>query len=56
MDIEGWEAEWLNSLSNKQLNKFLQMVIEFHNPFNERELNMFNKLCENHYMNTFSWK
>jgi hypothetical protein len=50
MDIEGAEVEWLNSLSNEQLNKFSQMVIEFHNPFNEIELNMFNKLCENHYI------
>lgn len=50
MDIEGAEVDWLNSLSDEQLNKFSQIVIEFHNPFTEKEQKMFNKLCENHYL------
>ena len=33
MDIEGGEYDWLHSLSKKQLNKFQQIVIEFHKPF-----------------------
>ena len=54
MDIEGAEVNWLNSLSSEQLSNFSQMVIEFHNPFSEKEQRMFNKLCETHVFNTFS--
>jgi hypothetical protein len=53
MDIEGTEVNWLNSLSSEQLSNFSQMVIEFHNPFSEKEQRMF-KLCETHVFNTFS--
>ena len=48
MDIEGGEIPWIQSLNNEQLNKFEQIVIEFHNPFLEVEV--FNKLNKNHYL------
>jgi len=34
MDIEGYEYSWLNSLSSEQMDKFSQITIEFHKPFN----------------------
>lgn len=30
MDIEGWEYQWLNKMTESQLKKFTQIVIEFH--------------------------
>jgi len=50
MDIEGGEVEWIKSLNNEQLNKFNQIVIEFHFPFSDKEVNMFDKLNKNHYL------
>jgi hypothetical protein len=50
MDIEGGEISWINSLSDRQINKFEQIVIEFHNPFSEKEIEVFNKLNKNHYL------
>jgi hypothetical protein len=50
MDIEGWEEPWINSLSNEQLNKFSQIVIEFHSPFNIKEQYMFEKLNSTHVL------
>lgn len=35
IDIESYEYRWLNTLSLDQLNKFKQIVIEFHYPFTE---------------------
>jgi hypothetical protein len=35
MDIETYEYRWLLSLTEEQLNKFKQIVIEFHFPFSE---------------------
>jgi hypothetical protein len=35
MDIETYEFRWLQTLTVEQLNKFTQIVIEFHFPFNE---------------------
>jgi len=56
MDIEGAEYPWLNSLSEEQLNKFKQIVIEFHgindDTFNtklEDKIAIFNKLSNTHY-------
>jgi hypothetical protein len=48
MDIEGGEIPWLHSLNNDQLNKFDQIVMEFHNPFTDREVDVFNKINKNH--------
>ena len=50
MDIEGGEVAWIKSLSNEQLNKFNQVVIEFHFPFSDREIDMFDKINETHYL------
>jgi hypothetical protein len=50
MDIEGCEVDWIRSLSDDQLKKFNQIVIEFHNPFSKKEDEMFNKLNKNHVL------
>lgn len=50
MDIEGSEIPWIESLSNEQMNKFEQIVIEFHEPFSEREIDIFDKINENHFL------
>jgi hypothetical protein len=57
MDIEGWEIHWLNSLENDDLNKFKQIVIEFHginddswNSTYNNKLEVFKKLSETHYL------
>lgn len=50
MDIEGAEIPWINSLTDEQINKFQQIVIEFHRPFTNREINVFNKINKNHYL------
>ena len=50
MDIEGGEVEWIKSLSNEQLNKFHQIVIEFHFPFSNKEIEVFEKINKNHYL------
>ena len=49
MDIEGGEIPWLHSLSDDQLNKFNQIVIEFHCPFTEKD-DVFKKLNRNHVL------
>jgi hypothetical protein len=48
MDIEGHELEWIKILTSEQLNKFSQMVIEFHFAF-EYE-NIFDKINKTHYL------
>ena len=50
MDIEGGEIPWINSLTDEQINKFQQIVIEFHSPFTDKEINVFNKINKNHYL------
>jgi hypothetical protein len=57
MDIEGDEFLWINSLSDCDLIKFKQLVIEFHgindDSFNqsyETKKNVFNKLSLTHYL------
>jgi hypothetical protein len=50
MDIEGGEVPWINSLNDEQVNRFAQIVIEFHDPFREKEICMFNKLNKNHIL------
>ncbi len=57
MDIEGCEFPWLNSLENHGLNKFKQIVIEFHginddswnSAYNDK-LEVFKKLNITHYL------
>ena len=50
MDIEGDEIPWINSLSSEQMNKFDQIVIEFHGPFSYNEKFIFDKINRQHYL------
>jgi hypothetical protein len=50
MDIEGHEIEWLESVSERQLNNISQIAIEFHKPYSRKEDNIFNKLNTTHYL------
>ena len=50
MDIEGGEIPWIKSLSNDQMNKFEQIVMEFHCPFSNNEIDVFDKINKNHYL------
>lgn len=50
MDIEGGEIPWIESLHDNQLNKFDQIVIEFHCPFSEKEIDVFDKINKNHIL------
>jgi hypothetical protein len=50
MDIEGGEIPWIKSLSDEQMNKFEQIVMEFHCPFSYNEIDVFNKINKNHYL------
>ena len=50
MDIEGGEIPWINSLSDAHLTKFEQIVMEFHFPFSNNEISVFNKINKNHYL------
>ena len=47
MDIEGAEYDWLESLTEEQLNKFSQIVIEFHYPCS---MNVFSKINKFFYL------
>ena len=48
MDIEGAEINWLKSLTDDHLNKFDQIVIEFHYPFTKNDNEALIKLNTNH--------
>lgn len=50
MDIEGGEIPWITSLSEDQLNKFEQIVMEFHFPFSEKERDVFEKINATHVL------
>jgi len=50
MDIEGGEIPWIESLSDDQLNKFSQIVMEFHQPFTDAEFKVFDKINKNHVL------
>ena len=50
MDIEGGEIPWIKSLSDEHMNKFEQIVMEFHTPFTNTEIDVFNKINKNHYL------
>lgn len=50
MDIEGGEINWLSNLSIEQIDKFSQIVIEFHHPYSTKEINVFDKLERTHVL------
>ena len=50
MDIEGGEIPWIKGLSDIQMNKFEQIVMEFHCPFSDDEIDVFDKINKNHYL------
>jgi hypothetical protein len=63
MDIETFEFRWINILTNEDLSRFKQIVIEFHFPFTDYALpnldvpsssdfkmNILKKLSETHYL------
>jgi hypothetical protein len=50
IDIEGAEIPWIKSLSDTQINKFEQLIMEFHFPFTDNEINVFDKINKNHYL------
>ena len=63
MDIETFEFRWINILTKEDLDKFKQIVIEFHFPFDdyslanldvptssEYKMNILKKLTETHYL------
>lgn len=59
MDIEGHEYHWLHSLSYDQLNKFNQIIIEFHSEcigivglgqFDQFKISALQKLAQTHYL------
>ena len=55
MDIEGHEVDWVRNLTSEQLNKFSQMVIEFHFMVNDLNItfdinDVFEKINKTHYL------
>ncbi len=51
MDIEGGEIPWLECLDSMEyINKFAQIVMEFHDPFSLREHAVFQKLNQTHVL------
>ena len=50
MDVEGGEIPWIESLHDNQINKFDQIVIEFHCPFSDKEIDVFDKINKNHIL------
>jgi glycosyltransferase involved in cell wall biosynthesis len=50
MDIEGGEIPWLTDIPIETINKFSQIVIEFHGPFSNKEVKTFEKLNTNHVL------
>ena len=50
MDIEGGEVPWIKSLNAEQMNKFEQIVMEFHFPFTSNEIDVFDKINKSHYL------
>lgn len=50
MDIEGSELPWIRCLTDEQLNKFSQIVMEFHFPFSDEDRIVFEKINKNHVL------
>ena len=49
MDIEGAEFNWIDSMLNSELDKFSQIVLEVHWPFDNYRCKMLEKIAETHY-------
>lgn len=50
MDIEGGEFSWIDSLTDMQLQKIQQIVIEFHRPFTEEKWHILSRLAHTHWL------
>ena len=50
MDIEGSEFNWLDSMTENELEKCSQIVLEVHWPFDIYRMNMLKKLNKTHYI------
>lgn len=50
MDIEGGEFSWINSLTDEQLQKIQQIVIEFHEPFTQEKWRTLSRLSRTHWL------
>ncbi len=50
MDIEGSEFNWIDSMTTEDLNKFSQIIMEVHWPFDKYRYNMLKKLTNTHYI------
>lgn len=50
MDIEGSEFNWIDCITNEEMSKFAQIVIEIHWPFDIYRSNMLRKLNKTHYL------
>jgi hypothetical protein len=50
MDIEGSEFNWLDSMTETELENFSQIVLEVHWPFDIYRMNMLQKLNKTHYI------
>ena len=50
MDIEGSEFNWLDSMSEVELDNFSQISLEVHWPFDIYRMNMLKKLNNTHYI------
>jgi hypothetical protein len=50
MDIEGAEIEWVKSLNESHLHKIDQIVMEFHSPYSDKEVEVFDKLNRTHFL------
>lgn len=50
MDIEGSEFNWLDCMTENELEKFSQIVLEVHWPFDIYRMNMLKKLNKTHYI------
>lgn len=49
MDIEGSEFNWIDCMTEDELNKFSQIVMEIHWPFDIYRSDMLKKLTKTHY-------
>jgi len=50
MDIEGSELPWVRCLAEEELNRFSQIVMEFHFPFSDEDKLVFEKLNKSHVL------
>jgi hypothetical protein len=50
MDIEGAELPWLKCLSEEHMQKFAQIVMEFHFPFSEEDKYIFKTINKTHVL------